>query len=252
MKYRKRFSQNLLINQFILREIAEVIDIGGKEILEIGAGTGLLTRELVKKAKKVFAVEIDERMIPKLRENTAEFNNIKIIQGDALSLDFSPYKTIFGNLPYHLSSPLLFRIIESNFEEAVLCLQKEFAERIVATPGSHEYSRLSVMVQSNCDPKIIRFISKNSFFPKPRVDSAVIHLKKNKKFRLDPALINGIFMHKNKTLRNALVDSRKFLGKTKEEMLEFAASLEFSGKKVKEMELSELEIASAQYARLQG
>jgi len=180
-------------------------------VLEIGAGTGVLTNALARRAKRVIALEIDSRLREQLLKRVKEFKNVEVNFVDAREFNFAGFKTIFGNLPYHASTPLLFKILESGFEEAVLCLQKEFAERLVAQPGSRDWSRLSVFVQANADVKMLFEVPRFAFTPVPRVDSAVVLLKKNKKFELDAKLVNALFQHKNQSVKNALLHSRKAL-----------------------------------------
>lgn len=211
----RKFGQHFLVDRRCLEQIADFTELRGKTVLEIGAGTGNLTEFLSKKASKVTAVEIDPELIRILRKRFLPLpkkSNITIIEADALEFDFSPFKFIFGNLPYCISTPLLFKIIDSNFQQAVLCLQKEVAQRLVASPGSSDYSKLSVMAQSKCDIKLIKVVSRDCFRPVPGVDSALVGLKKRKKYELDENLVSCLFQHKNQSVKNALVHSSKVLG----------------------------------------
>lgn len=205
----------------------------------------MLTQALARRAKRVIALEIDSRLREQLLKRAKEFKNVEVNFVDALKYNFAGFKTIFGNLPYHASTPLLFKILESGFEEAVLCLQKEFAERLVARPGSRDWSRLSVAAQANADVKVLFEIPRFAFTPVPKVDSAIVLLKRNKKFELDSALVNALFQHKNQTVKNALLHSTRALGASKKELL---AALEKMGKekekKVRTLTLGELEALS--------
>jgi len=219
-------------------------------VLEIGAGTGVLTNALARRAKRVIALEIDSRLREQLLKRVKEFKNVEVNFVDAREFNFAGFKTIFGNLPYHASTPLLFKILESGFEEAVLCLQKEFAERLVAQPGSRDWSRLSVFVQANADVKMLFEVPRFAFTPVPRVDSAVVLLKKNKKFKLDAKLVNALFQHKNQSVKNALLHSKRALGASEKRLLEFINWIgeKKREKKVRMLALSELQALSNEFA----
>ncbi|MBI5228980.1 ribosomal RNA small subunit methyltransferase A [Candidatus Micrarchaeota archaeon] len=247
-----RFGQHFLVDRPTLEAISSFLDLHEKTVLEIGAGTGNLTEALAKQAKKVVAIEISPSLVKKLHERFMERKNVQILECDALEFNFEGFKLIFGNLPYNISSKLLFRIIESNFEEAVLCLQKEVAERLVASPNSSEYSRLTAMVQSRCDVSIVRTVSRECFRPIPGVDSAIVYLKKDKKFDLNGRLIAAIFQHKNQSLKNALIHSTKALGMSKEELLEWVEPTGLKGRRVRTLSLAELQEISDEYRKLKA
>ena len=178
----KRFGQNFLIDQSAIKKIIEAADLKSNDIvLEIGPGPGVLTQELAKKAKKVIAIEKDIKMIEIIKETLKEFNNIEIIQGDALKIAYnqlpSPYKVV-GNLPFYLTAPIIRQFLESDNppEEMTLIVQKEVGQRICAKPP--KMSILAVSVQIYAEPKIVSYISKRSFWPSPKVDSAIIKISK--------------------------------------------------------------------------
>ncbi len=231
-----------------MEKTADALPLEGKTVLEIGAGTGVLTSALARRAKRVIALEIDSRLREQLLKRTAGFKNVEINFVDARKFNFTGFKTIFGNLPYHASTSLLLKILESGFKEAVLCLQKEFAERLTARPGSREWSRLSVAAQANADVEILFQIPRFAFTPVPKVDSAIVLLKKNKKFELDATLVNALFQHKNQTVKNALLHSARALGLEKKALF---AALEKIGKekekKVRMLSLGELQALSMQF-----
>jgi 16S rRNA (adenine1518-N6/adenine1519-N6)-dimethyltransferase len=188
---KKRLGQHFLIDRVASKKILKASDIqSGDVILEIGPGIGNLTQELARAARKVIAVEKDRKMIEVLERTTKDFKNIKIIQGDILKInpgdyDLKPGKyKIVANLPYYITSPVIRKFLESGNqpEEIVLMLQKEVAQRIVAKPPN--MSLLTVSVQFYAKPEIITFISKKSFWPQPKVDSAIIritNIHKNKR-----------------------------------------------------------------------
>jgi|YelNatPaOPRAMG01_1025707.scaffolds.fasta_scaffold03317_23 16S rRNA (adenine1518-N6/adenine1519-N6)-dimethyltransferase len=172
------------------------------KILEIGAGHGELTKHLAKKGK-VTAVEIDENLASKIK-----IKGVKIIHGDALKQDFNNYNFITGNLPYNISSKIIMKFIDSNTKKAVFTVQKELAERMIAKPGSKNYSKLSVNVQNVGSCKILRIIPPELFNPKPKVFSAVVEIEKKGepilKTSLDKKIVSIIFQHKNQNIGKVL------------------------------------------------
>lgn len=179
----KGLGQNFLIDKRILRKIIVAADIKPNEtILEVGPGTGTLTRELAKKAKKVIVVEKDSMMVAILKEAFRNRKNVKIIQGDILKSKIrmaKPYKVV-ANLPYYAATAIVRRFLETmpNPESMILLVQKEVGQRICAK--SPKMNLLAVSVQFYAQPKIISFVSKKSFWPQPKVDGAIIKLKMNK------------------------------------------------------------------------
>jgi len=235
----RRLSQVFLNSDEIAEKIAAAIPLRGKTVLEIGAGTGILTRALAKRAKRVVAIEIDAKLARSLAESAPK--NVEVIHADALAFNSAGFDTVFGNLPYHLSSPLLFRILESDFEKAVVMLQKEFALRLVAEPDEDDYSRLTVMAQAKADVELLGEVTREHFDPQPQVDSILVLLKrKTKPVPLDADLVNALFQHKNQTVRNAFEHSAYALGKDKDELRAFANSLEVKDRRVRSLSLDEL------------
>lgn len=183
LKPRKYLGQNFLINKEILGEIIRAADLSKDDIaLEIGSGLGILTRELAQKTKKVIAVEKDRELVKILKKELAHFKNVKIIEGDILKLTTKDLKLktdykIVANLPYYITSPVIRKFLEEGSQPQlmVLMVQKEIAERICAKPP--EMTLLSVAVQFYSQPKIVKIVKKESFWPVPKVDSAIIKLK---------------------------------------------------------------------------
>lgn len=185
----KRLGQNFLINPGVLKKIIAAADLGGEEtVLEIGPGLGTLTQELAKQAKKVIAVEKDKKIVEILKETMNGYKNVEIIEGDILKLNNWPIEQlnnyiIVANLPYYIASPVIRKFLETENppSEMVLMVQKEVAQRVCAKPPN--MSLLSVSVQFYAEPKIISFVSKGSFWPSPKVDSAILRLNPHKKHR---------------------------------------------------------------------
>jgi 16S rRNA (adenine1518-N6/adenine1519-N6)-dimethyltransferase len=210
----KRLGQNFLIDKKVLRKIVEASEISKKDtVLEVGAGIGNLTLELAKKAKKVIAIEKDKRMIEILKENLKDFKNVEIIEGDIRETFLTivqnvarDYK-IVGNIPYYLTSYLIRKFLETKKRPKliVLMVQKEVAQRICAKPP--KMNLLAVSVQFFTKPEIVSFASKNCFWPRPKVDSAIVRLKiKGERLKINKELFFEIvragFFHPRKQLIN--------------------------------------------------
>ena len=207
---KKYLSQHFLVS----KKYAEIISsISNKrcKVLEIGAGIGSLTKFLSKKKSLVIALEIDKDLTPAFKEFVNK-NNVEIIIGDALFLPLrNAFTEIYSNVPYKISSKLLFKIIkEMKFDKSFLVLQKEYGLRLVASPGDKNYGRLTIMTNLYAKVKLITIIPKSAFFPKPEVDSILIEITKKKlilsrqEIILLEKIVKGIFSYKKKTLRNAL------------------------------------------------
>ena len=210
---KKNLGQNFLIDKNIAELEVKQANIKNNDIvLEIGPGLGILTKILAEKAKIVIAIEIDENLINKLRKILP--GNVDLIHEDGLNIDFEKlpkFNKIVSNLPFHISSPITFKFLDYNFELAVLLYQKEFAKRLIAIPGSKNYSRLSVNIYYKSICEIIKTIPKTCFKPQPRVDSSLVKIipRKsppfiviNEKFFFN--LTKNLFNHRRKKIRNIL------------------------------------------------
>lgn len=175
----KRLGQNFLIDKTAIRKTIEAADIGQEDVLvEIGPGPGVLTREIAEKAKKVIVIEKDPKMVEILDKSLKGFKNIEIVKGDALKTELGSmysYKVV-GNLPFYLTAPIirLFLEKENPPKDMTFIVQKEVGQRICAKPP--KMSILAVSVQVYAKPKVISYISKGSFWPSPKVDSAIIRI----------------------------------------------------------------------------
>jgi len=182
MKPTKELGQNFLIDQRIISETVKVAQISEDDIIiEVGAGTGALTRPLAKRAGKVIAVEIDRDLIPELQENTAGLPNVEIVNEDILKLDTNHYLLatnfkIVGSIPYQITSPLIHKLLKETPrpKSITIIVQKEVAEKVEAKPPEATY--LSNFVTNFGQAKILRTIKPNAFRPQPKVDSALLHI----------------------------------------------------------------------------
>jgi len=218
---KKRLGQHFLVDPNILDKVIRTAQVGKEDvILEVGPGLGGMTLALAHDAKKVIAIEVDTKIVAILKEKVAGHRNIEVMESDILKVDFKQFFGMEGhpikvvaNLPYQISTPLLFRFIESKeaFSTFTLMLQKEVAERIVAPPGRKEYGPLSIFVQLFLDVSIRFHIKPSAFFPPPRVESAVVHMVWKEKPMIETndeewfkRVVRACFGHRRKTLMNAL------------------------------------------------
>ena len=183
---RKKWGQHFLVDRNILNKVIQVAELEKEDVvLEVGPGLGEMTLALARQVKKVIAVEIDPKLVEILKKKTTDLPNVEIIKGDILKIDFNELLDqegqrlkVVANLPYQISTPLLFRFIESreDFSALTLMLQKEVAERMIAPPGGKDYGPLSVFTQTVSNLSICFFIKPSAFFPPPKVESAVIRV----------------------------------------------------------------------------
>lgn len=213
----KRFGQHMLMDEKALDYETAMLRPEDKIVLEIGGGTGNLSSRIAETAKRLIVVEKDKLMVEQLEE-LFEFDdkkNVSIIPADFLDITeteimkrakVKSIDLIVSNVPYSISSPLLFRLSEFSFERALLCLQKEFVQRMVAKPGDRDWSRLSVMTQLYFKPIYLRSVKRGSFRPMPRVDSAIVMLTKTDEFRdaERDKFIERLFSHRKNTVHSAL------------------------------------------------
>jgi 16S rRNA (adenine1518-N6/adenine1519-N6)-dimethyltransferase len=216
LRPKKEWGQNFLGDSRILAALADLAELrAGETVVELGAGLGHLTRALAATGARVVAVERDRDLVPILR---AELPAVEIAEADAKSFDLATVApgdriVVCGNLPYHLSSPILFHLIDhrASLRRAVLLLQREVAERVAAPPGGRDYGLLSVLVQHVAEARIGLRVHRHSFTPPPEVESSALVLdflprpraevRDEHRFR---SLVKAAFAQRRKTLRNAL------------------------------------------------
>ncbi len=223
---KKRFGQNFLIDRNIVHKIVDFLDLNSNDsVLEIGPGVGTLTQEIAKRCKKVAAVEIDHDLIKLLEHTLDGCSNVEIVNGDILKTDLNSLIDksfdcdmikVVGNLPYYITSPIIAHIFEikKRVISAILMVQKEVAERLIASPGSKDYGSMSVFVQYHSNVEIIANVSKNVFMPAPEVSSSIVKLAP---YQVQPCLVDdeelffkivhSAFYKRRKTLLNGLYNS---------------------------------------------
>ena len=221
--FSKGLGQNFLINPSVCPKIAEYgFAESGYGILEIGTGFGTLSCELAKGADKVVAVEIDSRLLPVLGETMADFDNFKVINADIMKTDldslikqeFDGLKVaVCANLPYYITSPVIMKLLESEIpaEAITVMVQKEAAQRLCARMGTREAGAITAAVNYYGSAELLFNVSRGSFMPAPNVDSAVIQIRPDNKYRnkiddreLYFRVIKGAFAQRRKTLANSL------------------------------------------------
>ncbi|MEK7435087.1 MAG: 16S rRNA (adenine(1518)-N(6)/adenine(1519)-N(6))-dimethyltransferase RsmA, partial [Cyanobacteriota bacterium] len=231
---RKRFGQNFLTDKRVINEIIEKANFTSDDfVMEIGPGHGVLTEQIVEKAGKLTAVEIDRDLVEELKVKFKDNTNFDIISSDILKynlndLDFGSFKIenrkAIGNIPYYITTPIIMKIINEDslrvngvkntpklFSELIIMVQKEVGERIVAKEGTKEYGSLSVICQYACEVEKLVDVPSKAFYPSPKVDSVVIRLKMKNEDQYDIKtpkifwrIIKGVFTSRRKTLKNSL------------------------------------------------
>jgi 16S rRNA (adenine1518-N6/adenine1519-N6)-dimethyltransferase len=212
-------------------------------VLEIGAGLGFLTRFLSEKCKEVLAVEVDTRLASILREQLSCASNVKIIEGNVLTVTLPSFNKIVSIPPYQISSRLLVRLLKSGFDCAVLVFQKEFADRLVATVGSECYGWLTVFTCYHAQVELLGEIPKSMFYPRPKIESVITRLtsKKPRSFLLRneasfQRLLQVLFTRRNRTVRNAALAYLKHGSSARKgDIVKIADSLPLSSRRVREL-----------------
>jgi len=225
--FKKSLGQNFLIDTNILHRIVDHANITESSgAIEIGPGIGALTEQLAKRAKKVVAFEIDQRLLPILGETLSPYGNVKIVHSDVLKADVNKVIVeemqgideimVVANLPYYVTTPIIMKLLTENLaiRGIVVMLQKEVADRISAKPGSKDYGSLSIAIQYYTTAEVVMTVPKTVFVPQPNVESAVIRLMKRERpivqvkdegFFFD--VVRGSFSQRRKTILNNLMSS---------------------------------------------
>ena len=244
--FQKKFGQNFLIDGHVLDKIIAGAGVTKDDmVLEIGPGIGTMTQYRAEAAGKVVAVEIDRNLLPILQETLADYDNVKVIHADVLSLDLEklvqeenggrPIKVV-ANLPYYITTPIIMTLFEQHVPLAnvTVMVQKEVAARMKSGPGSKDYGALSLAVQYYAEPYIVANVPCNCFMPRPNVDSAVIRLTRYeeppvqvKDEKMLFKIIRASFNQRRKTLQNGLNNSSE-LNFTKDQIAAAIAEAGFS------------------------
>lgn len=246
-KFSKKFGQNFIFDKNLLNAIIDDSGIDkNDDVLEIGPGAGTLTSVIAKKAKKVVSYEIDKTLEPVLKENLKGVNNSKIVFEDALACDIKKIESHFdgeykivANLPYYITTPLIFKFIKETKKVKSMCImvQKEVGERLVAKAKDKEYGAISAVLEFYGDVKILRQVPRRMFVPSPNVDSCIVQINFVKdKYLANPktyeAVVKSAFANRRKTLVNNLSVDFKLSKACLAELLEnngFSATIRGDG-----------------------
>lgn len=219
-KFTKSLGQNFLVDESVPVDIVNGADVNKDDlVIEIGPGVGTLTAQLLNRAKRVVAIELDDSLIPILENELGSHENFSLIHKDALKVDFNEvigdeqHVKLVANLPYYVTTPIIVKLLKENykFESLTIMIQKEVAERMDAEPSCKDYGALSLLVQYYCNTSIVRRVPPSCFIPRPKVDSIVIRLDRLEKPRVDVRdeklffdVIRNSFNMRRKTLMNGL------------------------------------------------
>ena len=239
-RFKKQFGQNFISDSNLLKSIVAASGISGEDtVVEIGCGAGTLTRALSETAKKVYAFDIDAELKPVLAETLAGCDNVEVIFRDFNKLDLKAFEgeigryAVVANLPYYITTPLVTMLLEESekVESLSIMVQEEVAERFCAREGTPEYGSITAAIALKGSAKIVKRVSRNLFYPRPNVDSAVVKItfergrlpvRSEKMYR---AAVRCAFLSRRKTLENNLVNVFGFSRETAKEVL-FKAGVE--------------------------
>lgn len=235
---KKYLGQHFLGSEEIAGQISKQVSAAGK-VLEIGPGLGMLTTFLAKRCSDLTAVEIDAELVKILQKKFKKNKNVAVKQGDCLEEDYPAYATVCGLLPYNISSQIIEKLARSTgCKNGVFVIQRELGQRMVADPGTADYSRFSVLCQNNFNCEIISTYPPEVFWPAPQVHSALVKMARRKPLVIDQALVNALFQHKNQKVRKALLHSKHLLGEKTGKLMEKLGGL--GEKRVVQLTLEEL------------
>ena len=219
-RIKKSLGQNFLTDPVALQRIVDAAEISKDDtVIEVGTGTGILTKELAKLAKRVISFEIDKKVIAVAIDYLVGCNNVEIVDRDFLDADLTDIgaSKVVANVPYYITTPIIEKIVDhvrtgGRLSLAILTVQREFAERMTAKPGTKEYGSFTVFVNYHTEPEIIANIPRSSFLPQPDVSSSIIRLKIRKSPIVDVKdeelffkVVRASFGQRRKTLRNCLI-----------------------------------------------
>jgi 16S rRNA (adenine1518-N6/adenine1519-N6)-dimethyltransferase len=207
----KRFGQHFLIDKVVRERLIELAELTGNDtVLEVGPGLGFLTAALIGRAGRTIAIEKDRTLAAYLKAKFSQQQNLTVIEGDALTVQIPDGSKVVSCPPYNISSKLILLIMNSGFRLAALLMQEEFVRRLTASSGSRNYGRISVMLQSKARAEFDMRVPREAFYPKPRVDSALVTIKptneklqaKNQQLFID--MVRALFTQRRRKLRGVL------------------------------------------------
>jgi 16S rRNA (adenine1518-N6/adenine1519-N6)-dimethyltransferase len=213
--------QHFLTDPRIVARIADLLEISGRNVLEIGPGEGILTEALLARGANVISIELDTTLVKKISERFASeiaAGILTIIHGDAVKVPLPPFDVVIANLPYSISSPITFRLLDIGFEAAILMYQKEFADRMLAHPGTRDCGRLSIMLQTYARARRCFDLPPGAFSPQPKVWSTVLWIEPREPFfpihdrEVYKDIFRELFCHRRKTVHSTLKAMTRMYG----------------------------------------
>lgn len=221
MQYKKGLGQNFIYDEDLLASLVEAAGVGSEdEVLEIGAGSGNLTRELCRRVRKVTSIELDERLLPLIRVSCEPYGNLELVQGDAMELNLEEMMgrdreiSVVANIPYYITTPLLTRLLTSGLRirHMAVMVQKEVADKMCAGPGEEGWGMLALRIRQSCDVLRVVDVPRTWFTPVPKVDSAFVVLEMREVPRVQPRSEEDFyrvaaagFAQRRKTMANAIM-----------------------------------------------
>ena len=221
MQYKKGLGQNFIYDEDLLASLVEAAGVGSEdEVLEIGAGSGNLTRELCRRVRKVTSIELDERLLPLIRVSCEPYGNLELVQGDAMELNLEEMMgrdreiSVVANIPYYITTPLLTRLLTSGLRirHMAVMVQKEVADKMCAGPGEEGWGMLALRIRQSCDVLRVVDVPRTWFTPVPKVDSAFVVLEMRSVPRVQPRSEEDFyrvaaagFAQRRKTMANAIM-----------------------------------------------
>lgn len=207
MSYSKKLGQNFIVNPFYLERLVLLSDVKSDDIiLEIGTGNGELTKKLCEKANTVISYEIDKKLFKNSQRMLAKYNNLILINGDALKTNYT-FNKVVSNLPYYISKRFIYWLVTKSFTSATVTLQKDFVEKLIAQPSSKSYKAISVIAQLAFKINVYDIIPPTAFYPVPKVFSYIVKFEPKNQYILNKSLIkniNLIFTFRGKKIRTVI------------------------------------------------
>jgi len=245
---RKKIGQNFVVDTSLLHRMVSYASISREDtVLEVGAGLGFLTEILAERSKHVIAVDVDSRLVKLLKERLHNLGNISILRGDILKLIVPPFNKVVSTPPYPISSPLLLWLLEKKFDCAILTFQKEFAERLVASPGSKDYGRLTIATYHRTNVELLDYVFREMFWPPPDVDSIIvrIRLREPPPFKVKDEdiffkIVRALFSQRNRKVRNAIMPFLNELKICRGDAMELAKLIPFHNSRTRELTPEEI------------
>ncbi len=243
LRPKRRLGQHFLLDDALMERLADYASLGPRDVvLDVGAGLGFLTEVLARGSGLVIAVELDRGLVRALRDRLSGYPNVEVVEGDVFKVELPRFNKAVSAPPYNVISKLIFWLLDRpGHELSVLIVQEELARRLVAAPGSDDYGRLTVMAYYRADVELLEPVPRESFWPRPEVDSTVVRLvSRPAPFRVEDevlfaALVRGLFSHRNKLMRRALRLALSALGMDEREARELARRAPHASRRVREL-----------------